>query len=479
MNNDNLDLTNSNLLGEEFSYALGEGEQFSYAKGFRPFGGKGKKILDKAKARAKKIDANIKKKVTKLKDKLGKVGKDFRNRVRGVLRKGILKNISRNVHGMATRLYPAVAPADAISKARFKKPFVAKSKKIYSDLLSKWKKFGGEEKDLKDAIISGSSKGIFKLRRGRIGKTSSTPLKNKFGAEIVYKQGSSKMLIDTNSEEYKRKLASLNTPEMIAKRKANWAKLLQDGAPPLAEGQQSSYNEENLRKLLAGDGRVGSVPMGKSGKSGFDGDEYSNLTDESLLSGLTNMSMLNASGEGENNSDYFYAMISPDVSIYYGEDGSETSAEEGVPNEAGTAEEVPVQEEVQKGNKGFMAWLMGLFKKNKAQENPYEADAPLADKFDADTKEDNKNLPADVEANNDVMKELDNNHSADDAGGATDGSKGYEKTDGDDYLDKSQDGKGDGDGKILGMPKMVAYGVGALLLAVGGFLLYRKMRGKK
>ena len=411
MNNDNLDLTNSNLLGEEFSYALGEGEQFSYAKGFRPFGGKGKDILNKAKARAKKIDANIKKKVTKLKDKIGKAGKAFRNRFRGILRKGVLKNISRNVHGMATRLYPAVAPADAISKARFKKPFVAKSKKIYSELLSKWKKMGGEEKDLKDAIISGSSKGIFKLRKRSTRSTSS----------------------------------------------------------PTTQTQINKVGEKQYRKT--GGGKA--LGLSETG-TGFDGDEYSNLTDESLLSGLTNMSMLNASGE--DNSDYFYGMISPDVSIYYGEDGSETSAEEGVPNEAGTVEEVPAQEEVQKSNKGFMAWLMGLFKKNKAQENPYEADAPVADKFDADTKEDNKNLPADKEATNDVMKDLDNNDSADDAGGATDGSKGYEKTDGDDYLDKSQDGKGDGDGKILGMPKMVAYGVGALLLAVTGYFLYRKMK---
>ena len=251
---------------------------------------------------------------------------------------------------------------------------------------------------------------------------------------------------------------------MIAKRKANWAKLLQDGAPPLVEGQQSSYNEENLRKLLAGDGRVSRVPMGKSG---FDGDEYSNLTDESLLSGLTNMSLLNASGEDD--SDYFYGMISPDVSIYYGDDGSETSEEEGVENKEEGVEEVPSQEEVQKSNKGFMAWLKNLFKKNKAEENPYEEDAPQAEPFKADTVEDNKNLPADKEATNDVISELDKNDSVDDAGGATDDSKGYEKTDGDDYLDKGGD-------KILGMPKMVAYGVGALLLAVTGYFLYRKMK---
>jgi len=393
--NDNLDLTNSNLLGEEFSYALGE--EFSYARGKRPFGGKGKKILDKAKDKAKKIKGNIKKKVTKLKDKLGKRGKKFRNRFRGILRKGILKNIGRNVHGVATRLYPAVAPADAVSKARFKKPFVAKSKKIYSELLSRWKKIGGEEKDLNDAIITGSSKGIFKLRRGkgRIGSVSSTPLNNKFGAKIVNK----------------------------------------------------------------------SEQLGRSGADGV--DEYSNLTDESLLSGLTNMSLLNASGEDD--SDYFYGMISPDVNIYYGEDGSETSEEEGVENEEEGVEEVPSQEEVQKSNKGFMAWLINLFKKNKAEENPYEEDAPQAEPFKADTKEDNKNLPADKEATNDVINELDKNDTTDDAGGATDDSKGYEKTDGDDYLDKGGD-------KILGMPKMVAYGVGALLLAVTVYFLYRKMK---
>lgn len=45
-------------------------------------------------------------------------------------------------------------------------------------------------------------------------------------------------------------------------------------------------------------------------------------------------------------------------------------------------------------------------------------------------------------------------------------------------LQSSQAGKSadlKGSDKILGMPKMVAYGLGALVLAVGGFLIYKKM----
>lgn len=36
----------------------------------------------------------------------------------------------------------------------------------------------------------------------------------------------------------------------------------------------------------------------------------------------------------------------------------------------------------------------------------------------------------------------------------------------------------DSDGKILGMPKAIAIGVGVAVLAIGGFLIYKKVKGK-
>jgi hypothetical protein len=44
---------------------------------------------------------------------------------------------------------------------------------------------------------------------------------------------------------------------------------------------------------------------------------------------------------------------------------------------------------------------------------------------------------------------------------------------------KSGEGSDDADDKILGMPKMVAIGLGVALVAVGGFVAYKYFKGKK
>lgn len=148
-NNSNLDLSNSNLLDSRFSNIDGE---FYNANGRR-----------KAKRKAKKIKrkANFKKKVTSLKSKLGKSGKNFRNKFRKVVRKKVLSNISRNIHGTAVKLYPAVAQQSELTQRKFRPAYVAKSKKVYSELLKKWIGLGGNEAELKAAIVSGQTKKRF------------------------------------------------------------------------------------------------------------------------------------------------------------------------------------------------------------------------------------------------------------------------------------------------------------------------------
>lgn len=51
------------------------------------------------------------------------------------------------------------------------------------------------------------------------------------------------------------------------------------------------------------------------------------------------------------------------------------------------------------------------------------------------------------------------------------------KESGDDEAFTEEDGSDDGDGKILGMPKAIAIGVGVAVLAIGGFLIYKKVKG--
>ena len=97
---------------------------------------------DKAKTNIKKktekARANFKKQVTKLKDKVGKLGKNFRNKFRSVMRKGILFNIKNNIHGTASRLYPAVASDNEVASKKYKKSFVGKSRNMYSQVVKQW-----------------------------------------------------------------------------------------------------------------------------------------------------------------------------------------------------------------------------------------------------------------------------------------------------------------------------------------------------
>jgi hypothetical protein len=312
------ELPNSSLLDDDFSEIFGIGKGKVKAKI--------KKAKAKVKSKVQKTKAKLKKVTTSIKNKVGNVGKKFRNNFRKVLRKGILFNINKNIHGTAVKLYPAIATPSELTqkKLRFRPAYVVKAKKVYADVLKKWLELGGTEADLKAAIVSGNSKKRF--------------LKNPY-----------------------------------------------------------------------------------------------------------------KSFDGVSDSHDFYSYLSVE-----GED-------EGVENEAEGTEEVPSEEEKQKGIRGFFAWLKGIFSKNGANENPFEAGTDDAKDFDDDLGADVNNLPSDSEANNDVFKEISDTASGDDAGGDTDEEAG----------DDTDDADGD---KILGMPKGLAIGLGVALLAIGGYIAYKKFK---
>jgi hypothetical protein len=118
----------------------------------------GKNIKDTTKGAIKNIKDTTKKVVKTLKEKGGNLGKNFRNKFRGVVRRGILFNIKNNIHGTATKLYPAIG--GTLPKA-YKKSYINASKKIYAEVVKKFKNLGGNEADLQSAIKSGYAKRRF------------------------------------------------------------------------------------------------------------------------------------------------------------------------------------------------------------------------------------------------------------------------------------------------------------------------------
>lgn len=302
---------------------------FSEILGIRK--GKVKAKLKKTKANIKKkttkAKANFKKKVTSIKAKVGKAGKNFRNKFRKVVRKKILSNISRNIHGTAVKLYPAVASKNSTSRAKYRPDFVLKSQRVYAELLKKWIALGGTEAELKSAIVSGHTKKRF--------------LKNPYKS---------------------------------------------------VDGQNDSYS--------------------------------------------------------------FYSYFSS-------ADGDET---EGVYNEEEDIEEMPSEEEKQKGIRGFFAWLKGIFSKNSANENPYEVGTADAKGFNDDANEDKGNEPLESEANNDVMKEIVDTSASDDAGGETD-----------EENDEDEDGEDSDGDKIMGIEKKTFWiGTSVVaVLAIGTFVYFK------
>lgn len=138
-----------------------------------------KQIKDAIDKNNKKLADKLKKQAEKDKDRLKNVGKKVRKKIKDVagkakaglkkiLNKSILKvvsaSIKNNIHGMASRLFPAIASPSELTGGKFKAAFVPKSKKSYDEILKEWEKHGGTKSKLDAAIRAGKNKRIFKRR---------------------------------------------------------------------------------------------------------------------------------------------------------------------------------------------------------------------------------------------------------------------------------------------------------------------------
>jgi gas vesicle protein len=121
-----------------------------------------KKMREKIKEVEKKIGKELKKVAKKLQDVSDKFKDKFKNALRTPIRNLILKSIRGNIHGLATKMFAAIGTEDEIKAKKIKASFVSKAKKAYASVLTQWKKLGGSESELNDAIRTGSSKKILK-----------------------------------------------------------------------------------------------------------------------------------------------------------------------------------------------------------------------------------------------------------------------------------------------------------------------------
>jgi hypothetical protein len=121
-----------------------------------------KKMREKIKEAEKRIGKELKKVEKKLKDVGDKFLDKFRDALRIPIRNLILKSIRENIHGLATKMFAAIGTADEVKAKKIKASFVSKAKKAYASTLEQWKKLGGSESQLNDAIRIGSSKKMLK-----------------------------------------------------------------------------------------------------------------------------------------------------------------------------------------------------------------------------------------------------------------------------------------------------------------------------
>lgn len=113
---------------------------------------KAKSDAEKLLNAAKKLDAKIKKGIKNL------TGKAFSG-ANKLIKKAILKRfataIKMNVHGIASRLYPAITNEANVKKAKIKASYIPKSKATYSDVLKEWIALGGNQYGLNQVIMQG------------------------------------------------------------------------------------------------------------------------------------------------------------------------------------------------------------------------------------------------------------------------------------------------------------------------------------
>ena len=170
------------------NYSIGEIEQPYLNQAFSNAHGKGWKKL--------------KKRLNDLKNLPKKAAQTLRNKARKIIRRKILSLIRHNVHGIATRAYPAVAYSDADLKQRgYKTSFISKAKNAYAELVSEWKKIGGNESDLKAAILKGSNKRMLQNPYSNTAAAISSSVSKGIGGHFSKVEGDS-IEYDTSDEFY-------------------------------------------------------------------------------------------------------------------------------------------------------------------------------------------------------------------------------------------------------------------------------------
>lgn len=123
-----------------------------------------KAIDDAKKAHNAFVSAN-KKVFKRLQDLAGKVRGAYKKLLRKAMLKMVYNSIRANVHGYATRLYPAIAPVGTLKANRFSSKFQPKAKKSYDEILAKWIELGGIKEKLDEAIMKGANVRIFKFKK--------------------------------------------------------------------------------------------------------------------------------------------------------------------------------------------------------------------------------------------------------------------------------------------------------------------------
>ena len=200
-----------------------------------------KKMRDKIKEAEKRIGKELKKVAKKLKDVADKLKDKFRDALRIPIRNLILKSIRGNIHGLATKMFAAIGTADEVKAKKIKASFVSKAKKAYASTLEQWKKLGGSESQLNDAIRIGSSKKMLKNPFSRADGNNH----DEFYSYIA-------------SEEYYYGMTSLDDEE-LAKAEAELAK---------AEAEKIKADEEAAAVINEDDATL-EVPEEEEKKNGF------------------------------------------------------------------------------------------------------------------------------------------------------------------------------------------------------------------
>lgn len=128
-----------------------------------------KDLADKAKSAVKHAESERKKLNKKakknLKNLVGKVRGAYKKMLRRQVLSAVYLSIRANRHGIATRLYPAIIPEAQSKGFKYKSSFIAKSKKSYQEILQQWANLGGKKSKLDDAITKGARLRVFKFKR--------------------------------------------------------------------------------------------------------------------------------------------------------------------------------------------------------------------------------------------------------------------------------------------------------------------------